>query len=93
VEGGGDVASVRFAWNPTLVDLRREICPRAQWQKNGRQWIMNDTEAETFVRAAQARLDFSKSQAQIRVDNVIWVVGFVRGAPYRLTAALSEKAT
>jgi hypothetical protein len=54
---------------------------------------MNDIEAETFVRAAQARLDFSKSQAQIRVDNVIWVVGFVRGAPYRLTAALSEKAT
>jgi hypothetical protein len=54
---------------------------------------MSDTEADTFVRAAQARLDFGKSQAQIRVDNVTWVVGFVRGAPYRLTAALSERAT
>jgi hypothetical protein len=86
------VASVRFDWNPMLVDLRREICPRAQWQ-NGRQWIMSDTEADTFVRVAQARLDFGKSQAQIRVNNVIWVVGFVRGAPYRLTAAASESAT
>lgn len=85
------MTSVRFAWNPMLVDLRREICPRALWQKNGRQWIMSDTEADTFVRAAQARLDFGKSQAQIRVDNVIWVVGFVRGAPYRLTVAASER--
>ena len=87
------MASVRFGWNPVLVDLRREICPRAQWQKNGRQWIMSDTEANTFVRAAQARLDFGKSQAQIRVDNVIWVVGFVHGAPYRLTATPSAGAT
>ena len=86
------MASVRFAWNPMLVDLRREICPRAQWQTKGRRWIMSDTDADTFVRAAQARLDFGKSQAQIRVDNVIWVVGFVRGAPYRLTAAASERA-
>ena len=77
-EGDNGVTSVRFAWNPMLVDLRREICPRAQWQKNGRQWIMSGTEADTFVRAAQAGLDFGKSLAQIRVDNVIWVVGFVR---------------
>jgi hypothetical protein len=90
---GSDVASVRFAWNPMLVNLRREICPGAQWQKNGRQWIMSDTEADTFVRAAQARLDFGKLQAQIRVDNVIWVVGFVRGAPYRLSASPSERVT
>jgi hypothetical protein len=50
---------------------------------------MSNTEAETFVRAAQARLDFGKSHAQIRVDNVTWVVGFVRGAPYILSAAAS----
>jgi hypothetical protein len=93
VGGGSAVASVRFAWNPILVDLRREICPHAQWQKNGRQWIMSDTEADTFLRAAQARLDFGKSQAQIRVGNVTWVVGFARGAPYRLTGATSEVAT
>ena len=83
------MTSVRFAWNPMLVDLRREICPRAQWQNKGRQWIMSDTEADTFVRAAQARLDFGKSQAQICVDSVTWVVGFVRGAPYALTNGCS----
>ena len=62
------MTSVRFAWNPMLVDLRREICPRAQWQKNGRQWIMSDTEADTFVRAAQARLNRSRHSCAARCD-------------------------
>jgi hypothetical protein len=76
-----------------LVDLRREICPGAQWQKKGRQWIMNDADAEAFVRAAQARLDFHRSQAQIRVNDVTWIVGFVRGAPYRSDASTHVSTT
>ena len=72
-----------------LYDSARHVKEVATWQKNGRQWIMSNTEAETFVRAAQARLDFGKSHAQIRVDNVTWVVGFVRGAPYILSSAAS----
>jgi hypothetical protein len=84
------MASVRFAWSPILVNLRREICPDALWQKKGRQWIMNDADAEAFVRAAQARLDFQRSRAQIRVNDVTWVVGFVRGAPYRLSSMTAQ---
>jgi hypothetical protein len=78
------VASVRFAWNPVLVDLRREVCPGAQWKQQGRQWLMSNEDATSFIRAAQVRLDYSRSQAEIRVDDTTWVVGFVRGAPYRL---------
>ena len=76
--------TIRFAWNPILIDLRREVCPGARWHRQGRHWIMSDAEAQTFVRAAQARLDFQRSQAQIRIDDVSWVFGFVRGAPYPL---------
>ncbi len=78
------MASIRFAWNPVLVDLRREVCPRAQWRKADRRWIMSEAEADTFLRAAQARLDFQRLQAQIYVDEVVWIVGFVRGAPCRV---------
>jgi hypothetical protein len=84
------VASVRFAWNPVLVDLRRDVCPGARWMKQGRQWLMSDSEATNFVQAAQARFDYSRSQAQICVDGTTWVVGFVRGAPYRLLPAAIE---
>jgi hypothetical protein len=45
---------------------------------------MSDAEAEMFLRAAQARLDFQRSQAEIHVDEVTWIVGFVRGAPCRV---------
>ena len=77
---------VRFAWSPLLVDLRREVCPSARWQKQGRHWVMSEPEARAFIRAAQARLDFQRSHAQISVDGTIWVVGFVRGAPCQLTS-------
>ena len=53
---------------------------------------MSDVEAQTFVRAAQARLDFQRSQAQIRIDDVSWVFGFVRGAPYPLTDTVAEES-
>ena len=78
---------VRFAWSPMLVDLRREVCPSARWQKRGRHWVMSETDAQAFIRAAQARLDFQRSHAQISVDGTIWVVGFVRGAPCQLPSA------
>jgi hypothetical protein len=93
MRGGSVVASIRFAWNPVLVEVRREVCPRAQWQKAARQWIMSDTEADMFLRAAQARLDFQRSQAEIHVDDVLWMVGFVRGAPYQVEAEAGGLAT
>jgi hypothetical protein len=83
--------TIRFAWNPILIDLRREVCPGARWHRQGRHWIMSDGEAQTFVRAAQARLDFQRSQAQIRIDDVSWVFGFVRGAPYPLGDTVADE--
>ena len=82
--------SIRFVWNPILVDLRREVCPGARWQKQGRQWIMSDAEAQGFLRAAQARLEFQRAHAHIRVDDVTWVIGFVSGAPFPLPVAKLE---
>jgi hypothetical protein len=54
---------------------------------------MSDAEAEMFLRAAQARLDFQRSQAEIRVDDVTWIVGFVRGAPCRVGSEVAGLAT
>ena len=79
--------SIRFDWNPVLVDLRREMCPSARWQKQGRQWIMSSAEARGFLQAAQVRLEFQRAHAHIRVDDVTWVIGFVRDAPFPLPAA------
>jgi len=79
------VASVRFAWNPVLVELRRQVCPNARWQKSSRQWLMRDDEVRSFLQAAQTVLEYRRSQTEIRVDDVTWVMGFVQGAPYRLT--------
>jgi hypothetical protein len=71
-----------------LVDLRREVCPGARWQKNGKHWVMSEGDTWAFIRAAQARLDFQRSHAQISVDGTVWVVGFGRGAPCpRLSSA------
>jgi hypothetical protein len=78
---------VRFAWSPMLVGVRREICPNARWQKQGRHWVMSETDAGAFIRAAQARLDFQRSHARISVDGTIWLVGFVHGAPRQLPSA------
>ena len=85
--GGRWMPVVRFAWSPMLVDLRREVCPSARWLKQGRHWVMSAPDAQAFIRAAQARLDFQRSHAQISVDGTIWVVGFVRGAPCQLAPA------
>ena len=79
--GVSPLATVRFAWSPALVALRREACPRARWEKSARQWIMSDQDAQAFLRAAHARLEFSLSSARIEIDNVVWIVGFAQGAP------------
>jgi len=81
------LASVRFDWNPILVDLRREVCPKARWHKQGRHWAMHSEDAQVFLDSAHRRLELSKRHAQVQVDDVTWVVGFVRGAPYRLDGA------
>jgi hypothetical protein len=78
------VTPVRFPWSPLLVEIRREVCPAARWQRLGRQWIMSETDAQAFLRAAQARLDYRRTHTQISVGDTIWIVGFVRGAPYQL---------
>ena len=83
--------AIRFAWNPLLVDLRREVCPGARWQRQGRCWMMSDAEAQRFVRAAQARLDFQRSQ-WLRIGDITWVFGFVRGAPASTLAPTSEQS-
>ena len=80
------MAAVRFAWSPALVELRRQVCPNARWQKPSRQW-MQDDEAQSFMRAAQAALEYQKWHTQITVDDTVWIVGFVQGAPYRRTTA------
>ena len=82
--------SIRFAWSPTLVNLRREICPGARWQKQGRQWLMSDAEAREFLQAAQARLEFLRAHTHIRVDDVTWVIGFVRDAPFPVPLTKAE---
>jgi hypothetical protein len=74
---------IRFAWSPQLVDVRREVCPRARWSKSARAWSMTDSEANLFVQAAHARLEAFKSSCEIAIDDDRWLIGFVRGAPCR----------
>jgi hypothetical protein len=78
------LTSVRFAWNPLADQLRREVCPNARWQKQQCQWLMPIEEAQQFLQAAQGRLEFVKQHEEIWVGNVVWVVGFAQGAPYRV---------
>jgi hypothetical protein len=40
---------VRFAWSPLLVDVRREQCPRAKWDRAHRAWTMTQAEADRFL--------------------------------------------
>jgi hypothetical protein len=79
--GVSRLATIRFAWSPALVALRREACPRARWEKSARRWIMSDRDAQAFLRAAHARFEFSLSSTRIEIDNVVWIAGFAQGAP------------
>jgi hypothetical protein len=78
------MAIVKFPWDAQLVSLRREVCPRARWEKASRAWRMTDPDAETFLQAAQTRMDFARVTCTISVDDTNWVVGFTEGTPYRL---------
>jgi len=78
--------TVRFSWNPQLVDVRRTACPAARWDKAARSWTMTAAEADAFLAACHARLDFARMHAEIVVDTARWRVGFVQGAPEQISA-------
>jgi hypothetical protein len=75
---------IRFAWDPQLVDIRRQACPKARWNKATRAWTMTTVEAEAFLAASHRRLEFGRSNSQITVDDEHWVIGFVQGASMKI---------
>jgi hypothetical protein len=77
---------VKFPWDAQLISLRRDVCPRARWEKTSRVWVMTDAEAETFLQAAQAWMCFARVKCTITVDDTVWVLGFAKDTPYRLNA-------
>ena len=80
------------SWSPRLIEVRRQSCPLARWQKQKRCWTMTEHDATTFLNVAHLALDYERWHTQVIVDDVVWVIGFVQGAPYALTpdqAALS----
>jgi hypothetical protein len=77
---------VRFPWDAQLVDLRREVCPHARWDKAVRAWTMTVRDAEAFLQAAQARMSFARVKCTVAVDDTIWVLGFADRTPYQLEA-------
>jgi hypothetical protein len=76
-----DMPMVKFPWDAQLISLRREVCPRARWEKTSRVWIMTDPEAETFLQAAQARMYFARVTCMVTVNDAVWVLGFAQDAP------------
>jgi hypothetical protein len=72
---------VRFQWDAQLVIVRREVCPRAQWDKATRAWTMTAEEAAAFLAAGHARLEYARRSGQIAIDDADWLIGFVQGAP------------
>jgi hypothetical protein len=74
---------VKFPWDAQLISLRRDVCPRARWEKTSRVWVMTDPEAETFLQAAQARMSFARVTCTVTVDRTVRVLGFTQGTPYR----------
>jgi hypothetical protein len=68
---------VRFPWDAQLVDLRREVCPRARWDKASRAWV----EAGAFLKVVQARKHFSRMQCTVTVDETTWLLGLLRVRP------------
>ena len=74
---------VKFAWDAQLISIRRDVCPRARWQRALRVWEMTDPDAEIFLQAAQARMYFARVSCTVTVDDTVWVLGFATDAPYR----------
>ena len=79
--------TVKFPWDAQLIGLRRDVCPRARWQKTSRVWVMTNPDAETFLQAAQARMYFARVTCTVTVDDTVWLLGFATDTPYRLDAA------
>ena len=75
--------SVSFPFDAQLVSVRREVCPHARWDKVRRVWTMTPVEAQAFLAAGHARLDYCRMTARIAVDKELWLVGFAEGAPKR----------
>ena len=48
--------------------------------------MMSAADAEAFLAASHARLDFARRHGEIDIDGERWIVGFVQGAPYKETA-------
>ena len=77
------MSTVRFGFDAQLLSVRREVCPGARWDRVRRVWAMSRAEAEVFLAASHARLDYCRSTARITIDDELWIVGFVAGAPRR----------
>jgi hypothetical protein len=75
------MVTVRFAWSPQLIDVRREQCPRAKWDRTARAWTMTEAEAERFLQASHNRLNLIRDHGEIHIDEACWIIGFVQGAP------------
>ena len=75
--------SVSFPFDAQLVSVRREVCPRARWDRGRRTWEMTWEEAQAFLAAGQARLAYCRTTAMIVIDDQRWLVGFAEGAPKR----------
>ena len=78
--------TVRFPFDAQLVSVRRDVCPGARWDRVQRVWTMSRAEAEIFLAASHARLEYCRSTARIMIDDELWVIGFVQGAPRRQAA-------
>ena len=81
---------VRFAWSTQLVDIRRQACPQARWNKASRAWTMTEAEAAAFLTASHTKLEFVRMSSEIAIDDTRWVVGFVRGAPLVVSTAPAD---
>jgi hypothetical protein len=79
--------TVKFPWDAQPISLRRDVCPRARWEKTSRVWVMTNPDAETFLQAAQARMYFARVTCTVTVDDTVWLLGFATDTPYRLDAA------
>jgi hypothetical protein len=83
---------VKFPWDALLISIRRDVCPRARWQKTSRGWVMTDLEAETFLQAAQALMYSARVTCNVTVGSTVWVLGFAMGTPYRRNAEPDRSA-
>lgn len=78
---------VQFRWDAQLVRFRREVCPRARWDKAARAWTMTADEVAAFLAAGHAQQALVRDSGQIAIDSEQWRIGFVQGAPSKVPKA------